>query len=48
MRDKLELLLEIDEVGPLGDGTMIYERSHYTMYKENKEVFDAGKLVQNT
>ena len=43
--------LEIDEVGPMGGNTtnstmMIYERSHYTFFKDRDEVFDSGKLVQ--
>ena len=35
--------LEIDEVGPLGSPDTVFERSHYTFYKEDGFVFDHGK-----
>ena len=35
--------LEIDEVGPMGDGDTVYERSHYTFYNSDGGVFDHGK-----
>ena len=37
-----KLLLTIDEVGPMGGGDTIYERSHY---KEDGSVFDQGKYT---
>jgi ketosteroid isomerase-like protein len=37
--------LEIDEVGPLGSPDAVFERSHYTFYKEDGSVFDHGKFV---
>ena len=40
-----KLLLTIDEVGPMGGGDTIYERSHYCFYKEDGSVFDQGKYV---
>ena len=42
-----KVLLTIDEVGPMGTGDTIYERSHYCFYKEDGSVFDQGKYVQN-
>ena len=41
-----KVLLTIDEVGPMGTGDTIYERSHYCFYKEDGSVFDQGKYVQ--
>ena len=38
----VSIKLEVDEVGPLGADTL-FERSHYTFYKENGEVMDVGK-----
>ena len=35
--------LEVDEVGPMGDGDTAYERSHYTFYDDKGGVFDHGK-----
>ena len=40
-----KLLLTIDEVGPMGGGDTIYERSHYCFYKADGSVFDQGKYV---
>lgn len=37
--------LEIDEVGPLGSTDSVFERSHYTFYKEDGSIFDKGKYV---
>ena len=41
-----KLLLTIDEVGPMGGGDMIYERSHYCFYKSDGSVFDQGKYAR--
>ena len=35
--------LVIDEVGPMPDSPMAYERSHYTMYTADGTVADSGK-----
>ena len=40
-----KVLLTIDEVGPMGGGDTIYERSHYCFYKADGSVFDQGKYV---
>lgn len=40
----VSVLLKIDEVGPMGAGDTVYERSHYTYDKDGK-VFDHGKQV---
>ncbi len=41
-----KFLITIDEVGPMGEGDTIYERSHYCFYKADGSVFDQGKYVQ--
>ena len=41
--DVTEVLLTIDEVGPMGGGDMAYERGHYTYYKRDGSIFDYGK-----
>ena len=40
-----EVLLEIQEVGPLDNENYCYERSEYTMYGDGKNVVDQGKYV---
>ena len=40
-----KLLMTIDEVGPMGEGDTIYERSHYCFYKSDGAVFEQGKYV---
>ena len=39
----VKVKLEVDEVGPMGNGDTAYERSHYTFYKSDGSVFDHGK-----
>ena len=38
-----EVLLAIEEVGPLDQTDYCYERSEYTFYKADKTVLDQGK-----
>jgi hypothetical protein len=40
-----KVILTIDEVGPMGEGDTIYERSHYSFYKADGSVLDQGKYV---
>ena len=40
-----EVLLVIQEVGPLDGDNYCYERSEYTMYRADKKVVDQGKYV---
>ena len=40
-----EVLLVIQEVGPLDSDNYCYERSEYTMYGADKKVVDQGKYV---
>ena len=37
------LSLEVDEVGPMGNDDMAYERSHFTFFKKDKSVMMKGK-----
>ena len=44
MKSATSVLLKIDEVGPMDSaGDMAYERSHYTFYDKDGNVFDHGK-----
>ena len=44
MKSATSVLLKIDEVGPMdSSGDMAYERSHYTFYDKDGNVFDHGK-----
>ena len=38
-----KVLLEVDEVGPMGSPDMAYERSHYTFSDKDGKVMDHGK-----
>ena len=40
-----KLLITIDEVGPMGGGDTVYERSHYCFYKSDGAVSEQGKYV---
>ena len=40
-----KLLITIDEVGPIGGGDTVYERSHYCFYKSDGAVSEQGKYV---
>ena len=43
-----QVLLEIDEVGPMGTQDIAFERSHYISFKKDGTVFNEGKYVLDT